>query len=119
MACRGARELDGGFDGFRARIRKKNFVEKRDMTQQSLGQDAGQRRDVHLNKIGQVAVEDVFERVAHIRIIAADREDAKAAQQVEIARVGAVEQILAATGLEADVKSDGLEDSHHLVVQMA
>ena len=88
------------------------------MPQQPLGQDAGERRHIHLDEIGQVAVEHVLERVAHMRMVAAEREHAEAAQQVEIAGVGVVKKILAPAGREADVEADGLQHPHHLFIQM-
>jgi hypothetical protein len=51
-------------------------------------------------------------------MIAAEREDAEAAQQVEIAIARSVEQILAFAGCKAHVEADGLEDPDHLLVQM-
>ena len=100
-------------------LAKNTFSRIRHLPQQPFGQNAGQRRDVHLHEIWQVAVENVLQRIAHARIVAAEREDAKAAQQIEITVAGPVEKILAAAGLEADVEADGLEHPHHLLVEMA
>src|SRR5260370_41806876 len=52
-------------------------------------------------------------------MIAADREHAPPAQQVEVAFAVLVEQVLTASGTEADVEADGLEHAHHLPVEMA
>ena len=51
-------------------------------------------------------------------MIAAEREHAEAAQQVEIAGIRAVEKILTPAGFETDVEADGLEHPDHLLIQM-
>ena len=86
--------------------------------EQPLGQHAGERRDVELHEIGQVASSTLFSAVAHRRMIAADREHAKAAQEIEIAGAVAIEEVLALPLLEADIVADGLEDPNELLVQM-
>jgi hypothetical protein len=52
-------------------------------------------------------------------VIASDREDAEAREQVEVALILAVVQILALAPLEADVEADGLQHPDQLLVQMA
>src|SRR5437868_9833421 len=52
-------------------------------------------------------------------MIAADREYAPAAEQVEVAIAGLVEQVLAAPGAEAYVEAYGLEHADHLAVKVA
>ena len=88
-------------------------------SQQPLRQNAGERRDVHLHEIGQFGVEHALQRLAQRRMIAADREHAKAAQQVEIACPVAIVEILALPFLEADIVADGLKHADHLLVQVA
>jgi hypothetical protein len=52
-------------------------------------------------------------------VIAADGEDPEAAQQVEVAPVIAVIEILALAALEPDVESDRPQHAHELLVEMA
>ena len=75
-----AGELDRGLDAFRAGIGKKHLVQIGNVFQQPLGQHAGQRRDVELHEVGQIAVEHALQRLAQRRMIAADRKNAKTAQ---------------------------------------
>ena len=49
-------ELDRGFDGFGARIGKKHLVKIWHMFEQTFRQHTGQRGDVKLHQIGQIAV---------------------------------------------------------------
>ena len=112
-------ELDGRLDRFRAGIGKEHLVEIGHPLQEPLGQNSGQHRHVELHQVGQVAVEHAFERLAHVRMIAADREHAEAAEQVQIAGALAVVEIGALAAAEADVIADGAQDPHHLLVEMA
>ena len=75
-----AGELDRGFDTFRAGIGKKHLVQIGHVFQQPFGQHAGERRNVELHEIGQVAVEDALQRLAQRRMVAANRKNAKTAQ---------------------------------------
>ena len=75
-----AGELDRGLDGFGAGIGEKHLVQIGHMFEQAFGQHAGQRRDVELHQIGQIAVEDAFQGMAQRRMIAANRKNAKSAQ---------------------------------------
>ena len=50
-------------------------------------------------------------------MVAAEREYAEAAQQVEILPVRAVVEILSASLAKTDVISDGLENADHLLVE--
>ena len=79
-AGRAARELDRGLDGFGAGIGKEHLVQIWHMFEQAFRQHAGQRRDVELHQIGQIAVEHAFQRLAQRRMIAANRKNAKTAQ---------------------------------------
>src|SRR5262249_6161992 len=81
------------------------------------GQYAGERRHVHLDEVGQFRLEDALQGLAYDRMVAADREDAEPAEQVEIARAGAVVEILTGAAAEADVVADGPEHSYHLLVE--
>ena len=116
---RGAGELDRRLDGFGAGIGEEDLVEIGHARQQPLGQNAGERRDIHLHEIGQLAVEDAFQRIAQRRMIAADGENAEAAQQIEIARAVAVVEILACAAAEPHVIADGAQHPDHLLVEMA
>ena len=59
-AGRAARELDRGFDGFGTGIGKEHLVQIWHMFEQTFRQHAGQRGDVQLHQIGQIAVEDAL-----------------------------------------------------------
>ena len=113
-----AGELDRRFDAFGAGIGEERLVEIGDVFQQPLGEHAGEHRDVELDEIGQVGIEHALERLAHDRMIAPDREHAKAGQQVEIARPLAIVEILPLPLLEADIVADGLENPNELLVQI-
>ena len=88
------------------------------MLEQPLRQDTGQRRDIELHQVGQVGVEHALQCLAHHRMVAAEREYAKAAEQVEIARAITVVEVLTGALLEADVVADGFEDADELLVEM-
>ncbi len=55
-AGRATRELDRGFDGFCARIGEENLVQVWHMFEQTFRQHTGQRGNIQLNQIGQIAV---------------------------------------------------------------
>ena len=114
-----ARKLDRGLDAFGAGVREERLVEIRHVGEQPLGEDARERRDVHLHEVRKIAVQHAFQRVTQHRMVAADREHTEAGQQVEIALVLAVVEVLALAALEADVETDGLEHPDELLVQVA
>ncbi len=60
----------------------------------------------------------LFSAVRSARMIAADRENAEAAQEVEIAGTVAVEQVLTLPFLKSDVVSNRLQDPNQLLVQV-
>ncbi len=64
-AGRGAREFDRGFDAFGAGIGEEDFVEMRHAGEQPLGQYARERRHIHLNEIGQLAIEHLPQRIMY------------------------------------------------------
>ena len=115
----GAGELDRRLDCLGAGIGEEHLVEMRHQREQPLGQDAGERRDVHLHEIRQVGVEHALQRGANRRVVAADREHAEPAQQVEISVVVAIVEVLAASLAKAYVISDRLENADHLLVEAA
>ena len=88
------------------------------MRDQALGQNAGQRRQIELNEIGKVAVQNALEGVLDGGMVAAKRENAEAAQQIEVTVAVAVEQILALRALKADVITDGLKHPDELLVEV-
>src|SRR6185436_7937140 len=61
--------------------------------------------------------EHAFQCGPNRRMIATEREHAKAAQQVEIAVVRAVVEVLATSLAKAYIISDRLEDTDHLLVE--
>ena len=113
-----AREFDRGLDALGAGVGKEHLVEIRHIFEQLLGEHTRQRRDVELHQIGQVGVEHALERFAQRRMIAANRKNAEPAQQVEITRAVAVEQILALPLLKTDIIADRLQDAHQLLVEI-
>src|ERR1700680_183138 len=52
-------------------------------------------------------------------MIAADREHAPSAQEIEVALAVLVEQVLTPPGTEANIEADGLEHADHLRIEMA
>ena len=90
----GAGKFQRRLDRLRSGIGEKHLVEMRHIAQQTLGQNAGQCRDVHLDEVGKVAVENLLEGVTDDRMVAAEREHAPATEQVEILPVVAVVKIL-------------------------
>ena len=88
------REFDRCFDRLGAGIGEEDLVEIGREREQPLGQQAGKDRQVHLHEIGQIAVEHAVQGFAQPRMVAADREDAPAAEEIEIAVAGAVVEIL-------------------------
>src|ERR1700674_4478118 len=52
-------------------------------------------------------------------MIAADREHAPTAQEIEVAVAVLVEQVLTAPGTEADIEADGFQHADHLSIEMA
>ena len=50
------------------------------MFEQAFRQHAGQRGNIQLHQIGQIAVEDAFQGLTQRRMIAANRKNAKSAQ---------------------------------------
>src|SRR5262249_13190179 len=71
------------------------------------------------DKIWEIAVEYLFKRIAHDRMIAAEREHPPAAQQIEVLAPFAIVQILALAALIGPVESDRFQYTNHLFVQMA
>lgn len=87
--------------------------------QQALGQYAGQRGYVHLDKVWEVAVEHLLKGIADRGVIAPDREDAPAAQEVEVSLAVPVFEVLPACPLVCLVEADGPEHPDHLLVEGA
>ena len=77
-------KFDGCLDRFRTGICEEYFVQIGHVRQKPLREHAGQCRYVHLNKIGKIAIDNAFQRLAQNGVIAADRENSIPAQQVEI-----------------------------------
>src|SRR5262249_54378130 len=88
------------------------------ISQQPLGEHAGERRDIELNEIGQIGIEHALQRVAQRRMVAPDREHAETAEEIKIACAVAIVEILPLPLLEADIVADGLEHPNKLLVQV-
>src|SRR5258707_13298743 len=114
-----AGELDGRLRCLSAGVGKKHLVEIRYELEQPFRQHAGERRDVELDQIGQIRIEDALERFTQRGMIAPDREHAVSAQEVEIFVAFAVEQILSGAAAEPNIIPNRAEDANHLLVEMA
>src|ERR1051326_8491546 len=95
-------EFDRSFDTFRAGIRKKDLIQIWHMAEQPFGQHAGKRGYVQLHEIRQVAVEHALQGIAQHRMVAANRKNAKSAEQVQVASAATIEEILTLTLLETN-----------------
>ena len=73
-------EFDRSFDTFRARIRKKDFIEIRHVSEQPLREHARQRGNVQLHEIRQIAVEHALQSVTKYRMVPPNRKNAKTAE---------------------------------------
>ena len=107
----GAGELDGAFHGLGAGIAEKDRVEVRGHAlDERLGQHAAEQRAVHLNHVGEVEVENLAQGLFYRRMVAADVEDAVAAEEIEV--LLAVEVVkVGAVGVCVDlVEADGALD---------
>ena len=116
---RRAREFHRRLHRLRARIAEERLVQPRRVFQQSFGEQARQNRHVHLHEIRQVRFDHADQRARNVRMIAPERENAPARQQVEIAFSVAIPQILPGASGKADVVADRLQHAHHLLVEMA
>src|SRR6516164_5846794 len=94
-------------------------MEIRHARQQSLGENPGQRRNIHLNKIGKIAIKGSAQHFAQDGVVAPDSEDAVAAQQIKVAHTVPIVEILASAATKADVVAYSLQDPDHLLVEMA
>ncbi len=118
-AGRGARELDRGLDQLRAGVCKEHLVEMRNEREQPLGQNSGKRRDIHLHEVRQVGIERALERRANRRVVAAERKDTKSAQQIEIALVLAIIEVLPASLAKSYIIADRPQHTDHLLIETA
>ncbi len=75
-----AGELDRRFDAFRAGIGEKHLVQIWHIFKQAFGEHAGQRRNIQLHEIGQIAVEDALQGLAQRRMVPPNRKNAKSAE---------------------------------------
>src|SRR4051794_18487959 len=100
-------------------IRKEHLLEVGHVTQQTFRHDAGQNRDVHLDQIREVAVENFFEGIANGGMIAPDRKYAPAAQQIKVTLAVFVVKVLRLRPLISSVKSDRLQNPNHLCVEIS
>ena len=119
----GAGELEGALDGLGAGVAEEAGVAGREFLGESLGEQAGENRAVHLDHVGEIEFEDVPDGFLNGGVVAADVEDAVAAEEVEV--VLAVEVVeVGALGPGVDlVEADGALDLHKgsvhvLVVQV-
>lgn len=81
----GAGELEGAFDGFGTGVAKEAGVARgAKFFDESLGQETGENGAVHLNHIGEIEFEDVLDGFLNGGMVAADIENAVAAEEVEV-----------------------------------
>ena len=89
-----ARELERRLDRLRPRVREHGGVDPlRHPREQILGEQAGGERDAQLREVGRPRRERLRERVAYVRVVAAEREHAVAAEQVEVTIAARVDQL--------------------------
>ena len=118
-AGRRACQLDRRFDRLGAAVGEHHSVDaRRRELDQPLRQQPGQQRDAHLRQVGCRGVEYVGERRDDPRVRAPDREYAVAAQQVQIARAGVVDQVRALAAHPRAVEAERPHDAPELRVQV-
>ncbi len=89
-----AGEFDRAFERFRAGVAEEDCVEmRRRFFQQRLGEQPAEDRAIHLHHVWQIHVEHVADGVLHGGMVAADVEDAVAAEEVEVVVAVAVEEV--------------------------
>ena len=86
---------------------------------QRLAQDAGQQGRAQAGQVGGPRREDLLQRLAHARVVAAQREDAEAGEQVEVALAALVDEMGALAGPPAAIESDGPQHPDELAVEVA
>ena len=115
----GAAELHRRFDRLGAGIAEEQLFHAGEARQQALGEQAAQQRDVHLHQVRQLGCQGLLQGADHRRMVAPDREDAEAAQQVEIAIALLVVEIGAEAPGVVAVEADGAQHADHLRIQIA
>ena len=111
-----AGELDRRLDRLRAGIGEEHLV-RCGTSASSRSARARQASNVHLHEVRQIGIEHAFQRGTNRRMIAAEREHTESAQQVEIAVIVPVVEVLAASLAKADVIADRPQDADHLLVE--
>ena len=117
-AGRVAREFDRRLDRFRAGVGEERLVEPWRSLEQSLRQHAGEHGNVELHEIGQIAGDHIDQRVADRRMVAAEREHAPTAEQIEIAVARAVIKIRPNAARKTNVVADRLQNAHPHFVEI-
>ncbi len=103
-------ELQRGLDRLGAAVAEVRAAHAGDLGEQPLGEQAGQQRAVELDQVGDLAVQQVVQRLADHRVIAAHPEHAEAGQEVGVPVAVAVVEI-AALGLLVDLVEP--DDAQH------
>ncbi len=92
----GAGELDGRFNGLGAGVAEEDAFDLSGAARDELlGQEPRQQRAVHLDHVGKVGVNRLVQGVFDDGVASAECEDAKAAQEVEVALAGLVVEVTA------------------------
>src|SRR3546814_17388900 len=73
--------------------------------------DLGEQRDVELHQARELRLQHLAQRGSDRRMVAPQREDAEAAQQVEVAPAGDVVEVWALAAREVHVIAEGLQRS--------
>jgi hypothetical protein len=115
--CRAA-ELDRRLGRLGAGVAEERFTQPRHAREQLLGEEAREQRGVELDEASELATQHLLERPDHGRVVAAEREHAKAAQKVEIALPPGVEQIGALRTDVVDVEPEHSQNPQGLGVEM-
>ena len=83
----GAGKFQRAFDRFGAGVAEEDRVEmRRGSLRHRLGQQAAQKRAIHLDHVRQIEIEHVADRLFHRRMVPPDIENAVAAQEIKIRR---------------------------------
>src|SRR2546423_1564897 len=79
----------------------------RNQRRKPLGQNARQRRNIHLHQVRQIRVEHALQRGTNRGMVAAEGKNAEAAHQIEVADNLAVIEILSASLAKSHIIPDG------------
>ncbi len=116
----GASDLDRGLDGLGAAVGGHHRGDAGGCArEQLLGEHAAEQRDAELREVAGARRHHVLHGGDHFWVIAAEREDAVAAEEVEIALTVAVDEVRALATDPCLLETERPQDAAHLRVQIA